>query len=95
MSEDSLVPEDFDLDAARHARSTTPPEQRTRCPVCHQTDVRPKADRDDPVGRERDNPERYHCRACGTHFDDPLTPDDPDYPEIDATGAPIDGGLSS
>lgn len=78
-SDGGIVPDGFDLDDARHARSSTPPDELKRCPECLSTKWSPKAERDDPAGRDRDNDERYYCAACTTHVDGLLCPDDDDY----------------
>lgn len=64
------VPEDFDLDAALAAHSTTPTDERKRCPECGRATVHTKS----PTGRSRrsEHPEDHYCKSYGAHFDEPL-----------------------
>lgn len=78
MSTDDIVPEGFDLEEAHRRRSTTPREERERCPYCESTRIwKRQGDRwdypeDTRRGSPPENDERCSCRSCGGHFDDPL-----------------------
>lgn len=39
------------------------------CPECDSVNIVRKSSRGG--NRQRENPENYHCRYCGEHFDDP------------------------
>ena len=69
-----LVPEDFDLDHARQAPSTTPHNERPRCPECNQLAVRKK------TGKPSSNPDgpSHYCNRCGAKFDEPVYGDSDD-----------------
>lgn len=69
---DSLVPEDFDLEAAKRAKTTTPEETLPRCPECESVQVRTKGKRDN---RDRQYDTDYCCQNCRSHFDEPLEGD--------------------
>lgn len=64
-----FVPEEFDLEAAKYAHSTTDPSKRKRCPRCESTDLRNNTD--DPRG-SRNRRGRYYCRKCRTHIEKPV-----------------------
>ena len=66
---DEIVPEDFDLEAAKNAHSTTSPDERKRCPECKRSTVCRKVD----DHRKREIDTEYYCIQCLTHFDEPLT----------------------
>lgn len=57
------------LEAMKYAPSSTPDEQRKRCPECRSPKVRRKI----PGSRGRDpKPGEYSCAKCHAHFDEPL-----------------------
>ena len=63
------------LRVAENEPSTTPEDERRRCPVCGSRRLRRKtASRDTPNAR----PEDWKCTSCYWHFDNPITPNDPD-----------------
>lgn len=64
-----LVPEDFDLDAALQAGSSTPRDDQDQCPYCASVNVTRKTMKadGDPVRL----PGRYRCNECREHFDRP------------------------
>ena len=64
MSADS---DDFDLEAMKNARSSTPPEKRSRCPECYRTQI--LRTNTGVAGPEVETD--YTCRDCGNRFDEP------------------------
>lgn len=50
-------------------RSTTPDEERKRCPECESVNISPKTDQN---LRNRGKPEDWRCGSCKAHFDEPL-----------------------
>jgi len=56
----------IDLEARLNARSSTPSEERNRCPECEHLNIEPHVN-----GTYRGK--KYLCNICGNHFDDPLT----------------------
>ncbi|WP_254810690.1 hypothetical protein [Natronosalvus amylolyticus] len=66
---ESLVPEDFDFEAIHKARSTTPLDERRRCPECRSTRVYQISD--DPRGWT-DADSDFGCENCQAHFDEPI-----------------------
>lgn len=67
---DSIVPEGFNLEAARQAKSTTPDKEITRCPRCESASIR---HRSDSIRNERELEAAYRCKICDNRFD---------YPEV-------------
>lgn len=55
------------LERAQNAPSTTPPEERNRCPVCGSVNVDPKNEHGNAAKAD------WYCRACEVHFDEPTT----------------------
>ena len=69
------IPDDFDLDAARRAPSSTPAEERERCPHCGSYNISVKTQvHGGPNKREYDGD--YFCDCCKNHFDDPVSPEE-------------------
>lgn len=56
----SLVPEDFDLEAAKNAPSTTPSEERPKCPHCETATLQTA-----PGYRGAET--KYMCKKCYRH----------------------------
>lgn len=70
MNESSdIVPEGFDFDAARSARSSTPTDQRKCCPECGSIAVVRKTN----APARRTNIEPWYCDHCDSHFAEPET----------------------
>lgn len=57
----SLVPEDFDLEAAKNAPSTTPSEERPQCPYCETATLQTA-----PGYRGAET--KYMCKKCYRHI---------------------------
>jgi len=65
----TIVPEDFDLHSALHSESSTPPEERTRCPECKHSSIYPITHKSNGVVRPD---AEYRCEDCGHAFDQPI-----------------------
>ena len=65
----SIVPDDFDLESARRQHSTTPKDQRPRCPQCKRLSVRTKTGK--PSGTSHSD-KKHYCNRCDAHFDEPV-----------------------
>lgn len=68
MSSNNLIPDGFDLEAARKARSTTPRSHRKRCPECGAASI------DRRVDKNNDFDHDWRCSVCGERFDTPEEP---------------------
>jgi DNA-directed RNA polymerase subunit RPC12/RpoP len=64
-----IVPDGFDWDAARAAPSSTPDDQRKRCPECESKAINPRAEH---WGNQRPPDAQYQCMACGADFEYPV-----------------------
>ena len=63
------------LAKAERAPSTTPEDEQRRCPVCGSRRVRgKKGSKQMPNQR----PEDWKCTSCYCHFNNPITPNDPE-----------------
>jgi hypothetical protein len=79
MSTDDIIPEDFDLDDARHAASTTPVEDEDTCPHCGSIQVMSRVEGKDkhggtPTSRQQEQieyDEPYFCDNCRERFEEP------------------------
>lgn len=71
MASDPLIPEDFDLDAALSAPSTTPDDKRKTCPECGSIAIVRKTSA--PGRRTYIDP--WYCDHCDSHFDTPRAHD--------------------
>jgi len=69
---DGIVPEDFDLDAARSQNSTTPDSDRRRCPECGSVKILRKTEKGANAPARKGG--KYRCEAdgCQAHFDVPV-----------------------
>ena len=69
---DDIVPEDFDLDAARNQPSTTADSDRRRCPECGSVKIVQKTAKGAAAPNRKDG--RFRCKAtgCQAHFDEPV-----------------------
>jgi predicted RNA-binding Zn-ribbon protein involved in translation (DUF1610 family) len=65
---DSIVPDDFSLEAALNAESTTADERHNRCPRCASAAIRSR-----DGGMQGSAEHLYYCAHCGFRFD---------YPEV-------------
>lgn len=65
--------EDFDLESALQSYSTTPEEERKRCPECLSPNITRKTHRHKDVEHRQDGRYRCEIRECGAHFDEPRT----------------------
>jgi len=66
----SIIPEDFDLDEAKSARSCTDRDEMDKCPHCGSVKVHRK---DGGKQYRYEHPdEDYYCGACEGHFDEPV-----------------------
>lgn len=66
-----IVPDDFDLDDARHARSTTDEADQPKCPQCRSFNISRKVG--NHIGQNKDrHPGRWRCNRCQHHFDEPV-----------------------
>lgn len=72
------VPDDFDLHDARQAHSTTPADEKPRCPNCGRMSIDARVG-SIAVEKRWDDPD-YYCRECGTMFDEPVYADS--YEEV-------------
>lgn len=68
MTNDDLIPDDFDLDAAKRAPSTTSDTDRVTCPECDSVSVCPNV-RVKPECGFSDRETDYYCTRCNAHFD--------------------------
>lgn len=65
-----IVPDDFDLNAARHAYSTTPDEKQPKCPECESINISRKVG--NHIGKRKEtNSGAWRCNNCKHHFDVP------------------------
>lgn len=62
-----------ELEKRKNSRSTTPEDQRQRCPNCHSTALSTSQN-------------GVYCTNCRTVSEDPLEPGDDDYPELATDG---------
>lgn len=65
MSSNGIVPDGFDLHAARKAKSTTPDAERKRCPECWSVRINLRTDEHTKYQYD------YHCNSCGAEFNEP------------------------
>jgi rubredoxin len=72
MSGEIIVPEDFDLDSALSAQSSTPEEEMRRCPECRAVNIQRKSNRPES---HRERSEDWRCQTCEIHFEEPLPPE--------------------
>jgi transposase-like protein len=72
MSSEQIVPEDFDLNDALNAYSTTPREEMSRCPNCESVNIQRKSTR--PRSARQTRTEDWRCFHCEEHFEEPLPP---------------------
>ena len=64
---DSIVPDGFNLEAAKKQRSSTPDDEIARCPRCESASIRHR-----PGGvAARDTETLYRCKHCDFRFDEP------------------------
>lgn len=71
----SIVPEDFDLASARSKRSTTPDDERPRCPYCNSVNIESKTGHYFGSVHRQEGKYRCDARGCGRHFDKPVRGD--------------------
>ena len=64
---DSIVPDGFDLAAAKKQRTSTPDHEISRCPRCESASIRHRPGGIRDYGVER----RYCCEHCDFRFDEP------------------------
>lgn len=69
MSDIDISAEEFRQ--RKYARSTTPNEERPRCPECGKFSAMPKA----PGSAKRNHEEDWACNLCHAHFNEPLRDD--------------------
>ena len=65
---DSIVPEDFNLEAARKAPTTTPDHEIPRCPRCESASIR---HRSGGLPNNHSFETLYRCKICDHRFDHP------------------------
>ncbi|MDR9380709.1 MAG: hypothetical protein RI560_03425 [Natronomonas sp.] len=63
-----IVPEDFDLKAARQKHSTTDRDARPRCPECFKISI---VKRSPGIAGIVSDGRAYRCDKCGHTFDEP------------------------
>lgn len=81
---DRIIPDEFfkihgtddpaeALQLAQSQRSTTPRSDRKRCanPECRSVRIRLKVGPEQPTHQR---PESWRCTVCGTHFNNPIDP---------------------
>lgn len=66
----SIIPDDFDWNEARVQPSTTPEDERDRCPECGSLSISPRTGRG---GGQSAHPVEwnYECGVCSNRFDEP------------------------
>lgn len=75
------------IEEMKHERSTTPADERTRCPGCLTVNIRKRVPKNASEHYRGADPEKpYYCPDCDEGFDAPLKPRDEDYPEVDEHG---------
>lgn len=67
-----IVPDGFDLDAARQCHSSTARTERPRCPACYKLSI---VKRSPGIEGITTDGRAYRCDKCGHTFDEPAEVD--------------------
>lgn len=62
---------DVDIQSLKYQASTTPPEERNRCPECGRVDINRHTARN--VGHSRVEKGQWRCHRCQATFEDPVS----------------------
>ncbi|WP_058366931.1 hypothetical protein [Haloparvum sedimenti] len=81
-----------DLEEMLNAQSTTPADERNRCPGCLTVSIRKRVPKNASEHYRGADPEQpYYCPSCDTGYEAPLRPRDDAYPELDERGRIVGG----